>query len=133
MTRTQTSTEEEPREDTRRRQHLQAKKRDLRRNQPHPHLDLGLLASGSGAIKFLLLKPPDLCDFVDGPSRLGHQITSRKKASTHLRNGGGERNRSSGQSFWRGSLTAGSGKGWFVQGGGGQQEQVQGVQKVWAA
>lgn len=56
----------------------------------------------------------------DGPSRLAHQITSGKKASAHLRNGGEERNGSSGQSSWRGSLVAGSGKGWFVQGGGGR-------------
>ena len=54
-----------------------------------------------------------------GPSRLGHQVTREKKALPHLRNGDREEELSSEQSFWRGSMAAGSGKGNLVCAGGG--------------
>ena len=45
-------TEKNPDEDTGRRQHLQAKERDLRRHESCQHLDHGLPASRTGRINF---------------------------------------------------------------------------------
>lgn len=43
---------------------LQSKERDLKRNQSHQHLNLGIGASKLWEKQFLLLKPPSPCYFV---------------------------------------------------------------------
>lgn len=62
-----------PCEDTKGSQ-LQAKERDIRRNQLGQNLDLGLLASGTGGKKFLLFSPSSLF-----PSKLIQCLLSLKE------------------------------------------------------